>query len=375
MTVNLAHEFPILEKMNFLNHAAVSPLPRRAGEIIKQYASEAMEQGSDAWPVWWGRIQEARARAARLLGAGEDEIAFCHNTTHGLMCVANSLPWRPGDNIVTAAGEFPANVHPWRNLATRGVAVRTIAERPDRTFSAEDFAAAIDGRTRLIAISLVQYGTGCLMPIEAIAELCKKHGILLCLDGIQAIGAMPANVAEIGCDFMSADGHKWLMGPEGAGVLYVKRERLNILNDSMTGWIGRVRPLDFTDFDQPLAAGAVRFEEGSHNAVSIGALGESMGLINEVGIEEIWRRIEALTARIEEGASRLGFEIVSPRGDGFRSGIIAITKPGLDVDACAKALAERKIYVAARRGWMRLSPHFYNKMEQIEEFLEAIEQS
>lgn len=371
---DLAHEFPVLAQINFLNHAAVSPLPRRSAEIIKRFADEMMEVGAVVWPLWAARVKQARARTAQLLGAGEDEIAFAHNTTHGLMCIANSLPWRPGDNIVTAAGEFPANVHPWRNLSARGVAVRTVAERPDRSFSIDDFAAALDSRTRLIAISLVQYGTGCRMPVEAIAELCRKHSILYCLDSIQATGAMPTRPGELGCDFMAADGHKWLMGPEGAGILYVNRERLELLDHTMTGWIGRVRPFDFTDFDQPLLQAAARFEEGSHNIVGITALGESIGLILEMGIEEIWRRIEALTARIDEGARRLGLDVVSPRGDGLRSGIIAVAREGLDVDACARALNDKKISVAARRGWLRLSPHFYNTPEQIDEFFSAIDE-
>ncbi|MEN6627941.1 MAG: aminotransferase class V-fold PLP-dependent enzyme [Candidatus Sumerlaeia bacterium] len=372
MAVDLNVEFPVLEKINFLNHAAVAPMPRRSADMVRLFATEAMEQGSVAWPLWAGRVKQARVRAAQLLGCGEDEVTFSHNTTHGLLCVANSLPWRPGDNIVTAAGEFPANVYPWRNLAPLGVAIRTVAERPDRSFSADDFAAAIDSRTRLIAISLVQYGTGCRMPVEAIAEICRKRGILLCLDAIQAAGAMPTLVDELGCDFLTADGHKWLLGPEGAGILYVKRERLDMLGNAMTGWIGRVRPNDYTDFEQPLAHAASRFEEGSHNAVGIGALGESIGLILEVGIDEVWRRIEAVTARIDEGARRLGLEVVSPRGEGVRSGIIAITRAGLDVDTCAKALAEKKIYVAARRGWLRLSPHFYNTLEQMDEFINAL---
>ncbi len=369
---DLAREFPVLAHVNFLNHAAVSPLPRRAAEMVQRFAREALEVGAVAWPEWAARIGRARARTAQLLACGQDEIAFSHNTTHGLMCIANSLPWRPGDNVVTAAGEFPANVHPWRNLAARGVALRTVAERPDRSFAPDDFAAAIDGRTRLVAVSLVQYGTGCRMPVEALAELCRRRGILFCIDSIQATGAMPTRPDDLGADFMSADGHKWLMGVEGAGLLYVRRERLNLLDATMTGWIGRVRPFDFTDCDQPLAEAALRFEEGSQNAVGIGALGESIGLILEVGLDEIWRRIEALTARIEEGARRLGFETISPRADGSRSGIIAIARPGLDVDACAKALAERKISIAARRGFLRLSPHFYNTAGQIDEFLHVL---
>ncbi len=369
---DLAHEFPILERMVFFNHAAVAPLPWRAAEALRQYAGEAAELGATAWPAWAVRMREARRRAAALLGAGEDEVGFAHNTTHGLMCVAHSLPWRAGDNVVTAAGEFPANVHPWRNLAGRGVALRAVGRRAGLRFSADDFAAAIDARTRLVAVSLVQYDSGFRMPIEALAGICRERGVLLCVDAIQGLGALPVSVDALGCDFLVADGHKWLLGPEGAGLLYVPRERLELLGPEMTGWAGRVRPWDYADYEQPLKPTAERFEEGSPNMAGIAALGASLGLLLEVGIADVWRRIEALTALIEEGARRLGFEVASPRAEGERSGIVALGRAGLDVEAAARALGERGVVVVARGGWLRVSPHFYNTPAQVERFLGAL---
>ena len=369
---DLAAEFPILQNLHFFNHAGVSPLPRRSADALIAYANESSDQAAAAWPKWAARLKETRTRAATLLGAAEDEIAFTTSTTHGLLIVANSLAWRPGDNVVIAAGEFPANVHPWRNLAPRGVALRTVAERPDRRFDIDAFAAAIDRRTRLVSISLVQYGTGYRMPVERIAELCRERGVLLCIDGIQGVGAMPVDVNALGCDFLSADSHKWMMGPEGTGVFYVRRERIGELSTSMTGWLGRERVWEYDNYEIPLLASAARFELGAPNVGGIGAMGASLGLLLELGIGEVWRRIEVLTARTEEGVRRLGLTVASPREEGQRSGILALGREGLDTEAVARRLTERGIFVVARRGWLRISPHCYNEPGQIDALLDAL---
>lgn len=362
-------EFPILENMVFLNHAAVSPLPTRAARALLAYTEEACQMGAAAWPRWSARQKQTRQRAAALLGADPDEIAFIHSTTYGLILLAQSLPWRPGDNVLVGEHEFPANVYPWKNLAPRGVALRTVPERSDRRFTVDDFAARIDARTRLIAVSLVQYSTGFRMPVEALAALCQQRGILLCVDGIQGAGAMPVDVRALGCDFLSADGHKWLLGPEGAGVLYIKKDRLGLLGDALTGWANRARPWDYGDTDQPLVHAARRFEDGAANMPGLLALGASLELFAEVGPAEVWRRIEALNAQLSEGLRRRGFEIISPRGEGERSGIVVCRKEGLDPAECVKRLEARGIHITARRGWLRISPHFYNHAGQIDQLL------
>lgn len=370
--LDLSAEFPILRHRIFLNHASVSPLPRRATEAMQLYAKEAAESGGSAWPRWAERLKQTRQSAQQLLGAGNREIGFIHNTTHGLLCIANSLPWRPGDNIISTDVEFPANVYPWKNLAPRGVALRQVTERPDRSFAVDDFKTLIDSRTRGITVSMVQYSTGCRLPVEALAELCREHKIWLCLDAIQAVGAMPARPSELGCDFLSADAHKWMLGPEGIGLLYVREDRLDDFDETMTGWIARERFWDFADTSQPLQRGASRFEEGAHNMGGAAALGQSLGLINEIGIDTVWERIATLTNRLEEGLRKLDFTIISPRGEGQRSGILVAEKPDRDSDELMKRLGEREIDVTSRRGWLRFAPHFYNSSQQIDEVLNAL---
>ncbi len=366
-----AAEFPILRDRIFFNHSAVSPLPARTANALRRWLDEAQTEVGEAWPVWAASISRARSLAANLLHCSADEIAFVHNTTHGLLCVANSLTWRPGDNVIIAEHEFPADVHPWRNLRSRGVAVRVILEREGR-FQIEDFLERIDGRTRLIAVSQVQYSTGFRMPVESLGEICAKRDILFCVDAIQGLGAMPTDVGKFGCHFLAADGHKWLLGAEGLGILYVKKSMFEKLNDSMTGWLGRVHPADYDDVEQPLAPAAKRFEEGTHALALILALEQSLGLLLEAGENQVWQKIEALTDQLAVGLRSLGFDLVSSRREGESSGIVAFTGVGVNPVAWAAELRKRKIYLAARRGWLRASPHFYNTPEQVASLLSAL---
>jgi len=365
-------EFPILDRSIFFNHAAVAPIPARSAEALRLFADEAALEGASAWGRWAERLKATRKAAASLLGCDLDEIGFVHNTTHGLLCLANSLPWRPGDNIVGIEHEFPANVHPWRNLRRLGVALRTVPESPDYRYGIDDFAERIDSRTRLVTTSLVNYSTGYRLPVEEISQLCRERDILFCLDAIQGVGAMPTRPGELGCDFLVADGHKWMLGPEGIGLLYVRKERMDVFNEAMTGWVGRVRSWDYGDLEQPLASTARRFEEGSYNMAGAAALGQSLALIDGLGIGRVWDRLDSLTARLAEGLTRKGYQITSPRGKGERSGIIAATREGLDPEVCARRLVDRDIHISARRGWLRFSPHFYNQPEQVDRVLDAL---
>lgn len=368
---DLSAEFPILKTHCFLNHAAVAPLPERSAEALRKWSLEAQTEIGHIWPEWAAQLRGTRLNLARFIGATSDEIAFAHNTTHGLLCIANSLDWRPGDNVVIAEHEFPANVYPWKNLAARGVACRVVPEVGGR-FRIEDFEAMIDRRTRLLSVSMVQYSTGYRMPVEVLGELCRRKGVLLCLDGIQAVGALPVDVERLGCDFLVADGHKWLLSPEGLALLYVRRDRLEGLGDSMTGWAGRRVPADYDNVDQPLRPMAMRFEEGSHAMSLVAAFGHSLSLLQEVGITEVWSRIEALTRRLAEGLDRHGFELRSPRDEGERSGIVSFSGPWGEPKSWVKTLEEHGVYIAARRGWLRVSPHFYNTPDQIDRLLEEL---
>jgi len=370
--MDLGSEFPVLRELNFLNHAGVSPLPTRSAEAMRVVVTELERFGPLHQKKDQARMEWVRTAAERLLGCSADEIAFIKNTTEGLCLVAEGLDWCPGDNVVTAEHEFPANVYPWRSLAQRGVEFRVVPERNFR-FEVEDFAHAMDEQTRLLSVSAVQFSTGFRMPLEELGRLCRERGVLFCVDAIQALGAMPFDVERMGIDFLSADGHKWLLGPEGFGIFYCRRERIEALSNCVLGWGGVPNPSDYDRTDQQWVPTARRFEEGSHNLIGAVGLAGSVELLLEVGLEQVEQRILALTRRLLEGLATRGCELFTPRDDGRRLGIVSFRHPTEPSERLFQRLLERKIIVAHRRGWIRVSPHFYNTEAQIDAVLEALD--
>lgn len=366
--MNLLEEFPVLRDQIFLNHSAVAPISARAAAALRKWADEASTTPATSWPEWASVLGKIRRSAAQLINCDHHEIAIVHSTTHGLLLVANSLDWRPGDNVITCQDDFPANIYPWHNLARLGVAMRPVPEREGR-FHVDDFVSRMDSRTRLVAVSAVNYATGFRMNLEKLGEICSSRGILFSVDGIQALGALPVDVQRINCDFLSSNGHKWLMSPEGFGILYVRRSLFERMNNSMTGWVGRARPADYAHSDQPLAPSARRFEMGSHGMCLAAAFQAALELNLEVGQPAIWNSIERLTDHLCDGARSIGLDVFSPRGEGEKSGVVALAKPGADLDEWVKQLRERRIYIAARRGFLRVAPHFYNNSDQVDELI------
>ncbi|AXA35869.1 MAG: aminotransferase class V-fold PLP-dependent enzyme [Candidatus Sumerlaea chitinivorans] len=369
---DLRSEFPIKEQYVFLNHAGVAPIPVSTQMAITEFARDAAEEGPANYAAWLHGMAQAREAAARLINAEPRDICFTHNTTHGILIIANSINWRPGDNIVGFAHEFPANVHPWRNLAERGVELRLVAEQPDYRFRLDDVIAAIDERTRLLAVSWVEYGTGVRNDIAALAQICTERGVMFFLDAIQGLGVLPLDVQEIPVDFLSADGHKWLLAPEGCGILYVRRSRIPELNLNMCGWCGLANPQDYDNYDQPYKPDARRFEEGSHNLMTIHALGSSLRLLLDVGLERIGARVQELTEYVIEGVRRKGYSIITPTDVASRAGIVSFIKEGISPSEIVQQLQERKILIAARRGFLRVSPHFYNDESELDQLLDAL---
>jgi selenocysteine lyase/cysteine desulfurase len=287
--------------------------------------------------------------------------------------VANSIRWKPGDNVVCLEHEFPANITAWRNLSEWGVELRLVPERPDHTYSIDDIAAAMDSRTRLLAVSWVEYSTGVRNDLSSLAALAKERGIMISVDGIQGMGILPIHAAELGIDFMMADGHKWMLGPEGCGILYVKRERIAEMNETMCGWCGLRNPQDYGDSFQQYKPTAKRFEEGSHNLMGIRALGTSLRLLLDAGIPQVARRIEALTGLIIEKALQSGWTVKTPIAPQQRAGIVAIVRDGIDTKAvAADLLNNHRIAIAARRDWLRIAPHFYNDEQEIDRLFAAL---
>lgn len=371
--IDTRQEFPIRERYAFLNHAAVAPIPASTQAAISEFARDAAEQGPVNYAAWLHAMGVARDTAGAMIGAEANDICFIKNTNHGLIIVANSINWEPGDNVIGLEHEFPANLLPWKNLRQHGVEFRGVPERDDYTYSVEDIAARIDDRTRLISVSWVEYSTGVRNDIEALGRLCRERGILFCLDAIQGMGVLPINVKTLPVDFLMADGHKWMLAPEGCGVLYVRRELISELNDNMTGWCGMKNPQDYDNTEQGYKNSARRFEEGSHNLLAINALGTSLRLLMAAGYDHIQERIRSTTTLLMEQARRKGYHVATPEDWNKRAGIVSLRKDGQDIDAVAKMLLDdHKIVVAARRGFIRVSPHFYNDEEEIERLIAAL---
>ena len=388
---NLMHpDFDLDPDLLYLNHAAIAPWPQRTVAAVARFAAEQGRLGSQRYPVWLEVEQRLRERAARLIGAeSAADIALLKSTSEGLSFVAQGLDWRAGDNIVSLAQEFPSNRIVWETLAERGVELRTLdlvageesatnaeskAEVDPATDPATDPEAALlalcDARTRLLAVSWVQYGRGQRLDIARLATACRARGILLCLDAIQGLGALPFDLAESPVDFLVADGHKWLLGPEGLALFWCRPELRAHLRLTEFGWhmVEDMGAFDRKDW-QP-AASARRFECGSPNMLGIHALEASLSLLEETGAETIATAIEARIERLVELVDQAGFELLSPRLPARRAGILTFRVPGVDQQRLYQRLMQQGLMCASRGGGLRFSPHFHTPEAQLARAIE-----
>ncbi len=368
-------QFPVAERVIYLNHAAVAPLPILARQRMEAYLDELVRIGALNYPkAMLEPVARLRSLAAELLGCGPDRVFMVKSTTEGLAVVATGLDWRAGDNVVLVEGEFPANIRPWLPLSKRDVEIRFVPQRGGRVLL-EDLAEAVDPRTRVVSVSFVQYLSGFRLDLGAVAEICRRVDALLVVDAIQGLGVFDLDVERDGIDFLSADGHKWLCGPEGAGLGYVSDRALERIEPAVQGWMAVERPFDFADIEQPLKSTAARFEPGAYNLAGIHGLGGSLELLLAVGVPALSDRILALTDLAAELLEREGWEILSPRRhEGEKSGILTFQRPGLDARAAAAHLVEAGVKLSARGGALRISPHAYNTFEEIERFVALLGQ-
>ena len=364
--------FPTTQTHAFLNHAAVAPFSRPVAEAMQQTIAWRLNLGPlEADEEEWATTH-ARRSAARLIGAEEEEICLTRNTSHGLNIVAAGLPWQPGDNLVTAQTEFPANVYPWKNLERQGVTVRLAPARDNRVL-VDDVAALMDERTRLVAISFVEFATGYRNDLAALAELCQARGVLLCVDGIQGVGALPLDVGQVPLDFLAVGGPKWLMGPIGTGFLFIRRQHLHTLDLAMAGWMGTTDIHQHFRYDLPWRDDARRFEEGSLNVVGAAGLDAAIKLLLSVGLETIEERILTLTDHLIEGLRQRGYRIISPIAHRHeRSGIVSFQHPRHDPADLERRLTEAHVVISRRGAFIRVSPHFYNNEDDIDRLLSAL---
>jgi selenocysteine lyase/cysteine desulfurase len=364
-------EFPVAQRWAYLDHAGVAPLPRRSGDALRRWTADQVANGVVNWPAWAEEVETIRQLAASLLNAGGDEIAFVGSTTQGIGLVAEGFPWRDGDSVVIPAEEYPSNIYPWMNLADRGVSVRLVPTRAGRIWP-EDLVEAMDHTTRVLAISHVEFASGFRNDLDVLVEICKSRGIALCVDAIQGFGALPIDVRRTPIDFLAADGHKWLLSPEGAGLLYVRRDWINRLRATGVGWHSVVGSYNAPEIEFRLKPGAERWEGGSFNMAGLQALGASLGLLREIGMDLVSRRVLDRASAARELAARADWRVTGWLRLEDCAGIVALEHDLVPAEQAAHALRERGIAVCARRGKLRISPHIYNNNDDLERLFDAL---
>lgn len=355
----------------YFDHAAVAPLSAPAQRALADWAADMAENGDVNISRWSKRVEEVRGLAARLINAEPADIAFIKNTSEGVGIVAEGYPWQPGDNVVTAAEEYPANLYPWMNLASRGVELRLVASRGNR-ISIDDLRSAIDERTRIVSLSAVEYASGFRNDLEKISELCRQRNVVFFVDAIQALGVLPMDVRDIPIDALAADGHKWMLGPEGAGIFYIRRDLVERLRPVGVGWNSVVGALDFGRIDFTLKPNAGRWESGCLNVAGITGLGASLELLLKIGSADVGERVLAITDHLCEQAARAGIEVFSSRQARERSSIVSLIVPGAEPRALVRRCRAEGVVINQRAGRLRVSPHCYNTPAELDRLIDLI---
>ena len=339
--------------MAYFDHAAVSPISQPAADAIAQFASEASLQGDTVWPQWVARMEGLRGNIAELIGADKDEICMVPNTTTGINLVAEGWPWKRGDSVVIPEGEFPSNLFPWLNQQSRGVDIRIVPRRGSEV-RVEDLIAHSDDSTRIIAVSWVGYASGFRIDVESLVQQAHHRGILVFLDAIQGLGIFPLDLRSVPVDFLAADGHKWLLGPEGAGVAMIRREHLDQIRPVNVGWGSVKNAYNYADPEFTLRDAASRFESGSANLLGFSGLAASVELFMQIrrqhGPGAIGDRVIALAARLHEMLARIGVATRLDSRSEHRSGIVTFDVPGCDPAQIRKRAAEENVIVSCRDG-------------------------
>jgi selenocysteine lyase/cysteine desulfurase len=360
-------DFPVTENLIYLNHAGVAPLVRPAAEAMQRLAEDALHFGSEHYREWMGTYNGLRGAAALLIRAQPDEIALMKNTSEGIATIAMGLNWRAGDRIVAFKEEFPANQYPWQRLAARGVTIDWL--------SATDSLDRIDEAAigaRLLALSFVQFLSGHRADLNAVGEICKRRGAIFVVDAIQGLGAFPLDVRAAKIDALSADGHKWMLGPEGCGILYISQALQEQVEPVEFGWTNVASYEDYAVRDLTLRPDAGRYECGTLNTIGCYGLRAAIEYLLSEGIERIAPLVQARGDQIAEGVALRGYEVLGQRTRANGAGIVSFRKAGVDSAAIVAKLRERRIVTAARAGWVRASPHFYVGSEEISQMLECL---
>ena len=366
----LRRGFPITDRVNYLNHAATGPISRGVQEAIHRQTEIHTIHNETATKRFEPVYRACRDSAARLVGSRAARVAFIQNTSHGISLLANGQDWREGDNVIVPEMEFPSNYLAWLNLAHRGVELRRL-NLIDGRVTPDGLSKAIDGRTRVVTLSHVQYFNGFQADLSAIAEVTHSHGALLVVDGTQSVGAIPIDVEALRIDALVISAHKWMLGPLGIGFMALSDEMFARTRVTQLGWLSVNDPFAFNrEIDLP--DDATRFEPGTENSAGIFGLAQRLEEIEAYTIGRIEERILGLNDRFADRVRRHGFEIRSPMEAGSRSGILSFHHPAVANLETVGYLQDRGIHIGLREGALRVSPHYYNSEDEIDELAAAV---
>jgi cysteine desulfurase/selenocysteine lyase len=368
------HEFPVAKNKIFLAHAGVCPLPRRVAQAMTDCVNEATLGDQEEFVM--SRIDDARRAGARLLNCQPDEVALVGPTSLALSFVAAGLNFRKGDNILIYHDDYPSNVYPWMALADKGVKVRLMNIRNLGVIRKVDVMGQVDEDTRLVALASNHFISGYRLEHDAIGAFLRERGILFCLDAIQTLGAFPTTVENV--DFLAADAHKWLLGPCGAGVFYVKKDLQEKLNPPIYGWHNVRNPNFVAQAQIEFRSGAAKYEAGTHNLIGLIGLLAAMELALEIGVENIGRELVRKRAWLVPALQAKGYTVLNPEPKAENaSGITAFHLPGQDVTALHQKLTAASVTASLRtdrkaQKYIRLSPHFYNTDAELNRVVELL---
>lgn len=362
---------PVIDSCLYLDHAAAGILPQPVADAMIQRIHSATTHGVRHWNVWSKLIQRTRKLTAELIGGHEDEIAFVPNTATGIGTIAEGFRWKAGDNVVLPSNEFPSNRFPWLNLRRRGVEVRQI-DTPDAPNAfAEALAAACDSNTQIVTCSWVDYSTGLRRDPARLAEIAHRHDALLVLDAIQGLGVLSLDLHAQNIDVMVADGRKWLMGPEGAGILAIRQEQQDRIEVTRPGWASTTDPLNFGATELQLSDTATRFESGMHNTFGLAGLHASLRLLKDISATTREEHLLAIRSVFEEAGRSAGLlNQAWPRS--AQSGILTFSHPKLESADLIRHLRTHNTTVSLKKNCIRVSPHLYNNADDASHFAEAL---
>ena len=365
--------FPAAERYTYLNSAAVSPVPTTAIVAVNKQLADVAANGSENYQDWLDTKGRARVLVAEMLHVRPEQIAFLRNTSDGFASIANGLSWQAGDNIVSFEREFPANYYAWRRIRDEfNVELRLCPERNGR-IDMDEFVALIDSNTKVVSISSVQYASGFKADLARIGQAARSVDALFCVDIIQGLGATSYDLEAAYADAACGASHKWLCAPEGCGILYLSDRARERVKPTLVGWISVETPWDFVDREQPFKSTALAWESGTGTSSLFYGLEQSLKLLHDTGLSRIAGYLGDLTDHLCEGVRRKDYEIVSSRLAGEASSIVCIKhRNGLAANDIASRLQADKIIVSPSGDRLRIAPHFYNDLRDIDRLVTAL---